>query len=329
MEIIFPYETMEQPLGVRFYHPRLDGVPIVPSPPIGEERILKLYEVPSKWQKLELDVEITTERQHVIDFERESGKFELVIVAHCRPTNSRQTFRPPRSEVDSTRWEGVLELDRDNFRDRVELRTILTSSRDDTPCRPVAFGDSWTVHLDEPASLRLRGTLPVKWVHFKASDAPALAQQFADSTHVVSLDGDLPAIWLNADFEGLEPLLKDRKDRRSSDKALHDMQRLSIARSVWMALVSDSMAAIPPIEGDEEPTFPETEWKAEVLRRLLPEIEPAQSERQLLRLAATEWRTHPGSATFLARAEAVVGEILKINESLRRFVQNYKQGDEA
>lgn len=324
-DVIFPYETMDPGLNVRFSRPRLDDREVTPPPPIGDEHIMKLYELKPNWQRLALDVDVTAERQQVLEFERAAGRFELVVVAHCRPTNTRQTFRPQRSDVDSTRWEGVLELDRDNFRDRVELRTILTSSRDDTPCRPVAFGDPWSVHIDEPASLRLRGTLEVSWVHFKTSDAP-LARQFADSTHVVSLDGNLPAIWLNADFEGLEPLLKDRKDRRGVDKALHDMQRLSVARSVWMALVANAMDAIPEVV-DDEPSWPDVEWQAEVLRRVLPEIDPNQPERELLRLAATEWRTHPGSATFLSRAEAVVGDLVKANESLRRFVQQYKGGE--
>jgi hypothetical protein len=48
----------------------------------------------------------------------------------------------------------------------------------------------------------------------------------------------------------------------------------------------------------------------------------------LLALAATEWRSHPGAAEFYARAEAVVGDLIGSNETLRRFVQSYR-GEET
>src|SRR5206468_2259939 len=94
------------------------------------------------------------------------------------------------------------------------------------------------------------------------------------------------------------------------------------ARSVWMTLVADAMSAIRDAEEAEDPEWPERGWHAEVLRRVLPEIDSRRSETELLRLAATEWRRHPGSATFLSRAEAAIGEIIQANKSLRKTIQN-------
>src|SRR6266480_5160264 len=88
-----------------------------------------------------------------------------------------------------------------------------------------------------------------------------------------------------------------------------------------MTLVTDSMSAIRNGEDDEEPEWPERGWHAEVLQRVLPEIDPTRSETELLHLAATEWRSHPGSATFLSRAEAAIGEIIQANKSLRKTMQ--------
>lgn len=76
-----------------------------------------------------------------------------------------------------------------------------------------------------------------------------------------------------------------------------------------------------------EPEWPEKPWQVEVLKMVLPEIAVGKSERELLRLAATEWQKYPGAGEFLSGAEAVVGDIVKANESLRRFVQTYR-GDE-
>ena len=248
-----------------------------------------------------------------------------MVVANCLPTNARQPVRLSRSEVEIGRWSGILELDRDNVCDRVALVTTLTATVRGVPHRPVAAATGWTVYADEPESLRLKGTLQVKWKNFKeTADLPA--KDFPKSTHVVAFTGRVPELWLNSGFDGLEPLLKDHKDRRGADKALHDFQRTGIARSVWLALIADALAAVrtdTDEEGTGEPDWPETPWRAEILKLVLPEVAPGKSERELLTLAAGEWRESPGAGVFFARAEAVVGDIVKANESLRRFVQNY------
>jgi hypothetical protein len=211
----------------------------------------------------------------------------------------------------------------------VALVTTLTAVVGGVPHRPVALASGWTVYADEPESLRLKGTLQVKWKNFKETD-DLPAKDFPNSTHVVAFTGGVPELWLNSGFEGLEPLLKDRKDRRGQDKGLHDFQRTGIARGVWMALVADALAAVREDTADDdaaEPDWPEVPWQAEILKQVLPEVAPGKSERELLRLAVGEWRQHPGAAEFFGRAEAVVGDLVKANELLRRFVQNYRGGE--
>jgi hypothetical protein len=157
------------------------------------------------------------------------------------------------------------------------------------------------------------------------AEAPAIVRDFPDSTHVVSFDGGMPEVLLNSTFPGLEPILKDQPTRRGTDKALHDMQRASIARAVWMALVADSLAAVRPGDEDEPPDWPDEDWQKEVLDRILVGIDSSKSREELLTMAAEEWRSHPGATVYYSRAEAVIGDIVKANETLRRFAQNYGQ----
>ena len=49
--------------------------------------------------------------------------------------------------------------------------------------------------------------------------------------------------------------------------------------------------------------------------------------RELLELAATEWRSHPGAGEFHARAEAAVGDLIRADESLRRLIQASEEGE--
>ena len=256
-------------------------------------------------------------------YENEHGETALIVVANCRPTNTRQALTLEAAQ--HGQWEGTLELERDNYRDRVELRALLAPRGGPLARKPVGFPSSWNVYFDEPPSFRFRGTLAVRWVNFKSPEEKSLAKDFPDSTHVVSFDGGMPELLLNSDFPGLEPILKDQPSRRGADKAMHDMQRTSIARAVWMALVSDSLAAIKLGDEDEPADWPDEDWQREVLETILRAIDSGKSEAEWLRMAADEWRSHPGAAVFYSRAEAIIGDIVKANETLRRFAQNYGQ----
>lgn len=328
---LFPYDTLsggDLPI-LTIASLRLDGA--IRTHLIDKEAwVVNLYEETKPWSRAELDLELTNDPAVVREFENKHGKVSAVVVANCFPTNARQPLQLVRSDVDPGRWSGVLELDRDNLRGRVALVTTLTATVNGVSHRPVALAFGWTVHADEPESLRLKGTLKVTWKNFKETD-DLPAKDFPTSTHVVAFTRGVPELWLNSGFEGLEPLLKDRKDRRGADKGLHDFQRTGIARGVWMALISDALAAIQADEaGDEaaEPDWPEVPWQAEILKRVLPEVAPGKSDRELLRLGVEQWRQHPGAAEFFARAEAVVGDLVKANELVRRFVQNYR-GEET
>jgi hypothetical protein len=165
----------------------------------------------------------------------------------------------------------------------------------------------------------------VRWVDFKSPNAPQLARDFPDSTHVVSFAGGMPEVLLNSSFPGLEPILCDQTNRRGSDKALHDLQRTSIARSVWMALVSDSLAGVKLGDEEDPPDWPEDDWQREVLMLILREVAPGKTDTELLEMAANDWRNHPGAALFFSRAEAVIGDVVQANKMLRRFAQTYEQ----
>jgi hypothetical protein len=329
---LFPYDTLSggEPPSLTISGVRLDAATC--SHLVNKETSgVPLYGPELKpWTRLELDLELTGDPAVVREYENAHGRISAITVANCLPTNLRQPLDLTRSDVDPGRWSGTLELDRDNLRGRVALVTTLTGTVNGVRHRPVAFASGWTIYVDEPESLRLKGTLDVKWKNFRETDDQP-AKDFPNSTHVVAFTGGVPELWLNSGFEGLEALLKDRKDRRGADKGLHDFQRTGIARSVWMALVADAVAAVRAESAEDdiaEPDWPEAPWQTEILKQVLPAIAPGKSERELLRLAAAEWRNHPGAAEFFSRAEVVVGDFVKANELLRRFVQSYR-GEET
>lgn len=320
--MIFPYSTFDGDVELAITDVRVDGLLLPADDVQANDRLIALHgQEKPRWRRLAFRVDVQANPGKLRQFEEEHGPVVLTVIASCRPTNTRQPVQLSRSTLDPSIWSGKAELHRSQFRDKVQLEAMLTAKVDGVANRPVATSDDWTLYFDPSESFRVAGSLRVVWYDFKSESAPPIARQFPESAYVVDLDRPLPEILLNKSFEGLEPILRDAKDRTPTELALHDITRMSIARSVWLALVHDAMSAIPCDEDDEEPTWPEREWHAEVLRRILVEIDPGKSESELLRLAATEWRRHPGSAAFAARAEAVIGDVVGANKALRKSTQ--------
>lgn len=280
----------------------------------------------SRWTRAELFLELKCDREALEAFVGEHGPVEATVTANCGPTNHRHAVRLTRDGSNPALWTGHIELDRDNASERTYLDAALTATVHGRAQRPVAMSPRWTVYADEPHSLLFQGTLRVSWIDFRGPEAPTLARDFPRSTHVIDFDGSTPRLLLNSGFEGLVPLLGDRKDRQGVDRALHDFQRTSIARATWLALLTEALAEVQgnPDDPTEDLAWPPTEWKAEVLRYVLPLVEPRLNDRDLLVLAAGALRGE-GAGQFLARAEAVVGDLINANESVRRYVQTYAQ----
>jgi hypothetical protein len=322
-DILYPYRTLKAEMTCDLGTPVLDEMSSgsLRQP---ESRTVNLFHAKHAWRRVRLPITVTVDTGLLKAYEDEYGETTLMVVANCRPTNTRQALT--LKAMQHGEWEGTLELDRGNFRDRVELRAVLTPRGGPLARKRVGFAPAWNVYFDEPPSFRFKGTLAVRWVNFKLPDTmPLLVREFPDSTHVIAFSGGMPELLLNSGFPGLEAILKDQPNRRGTDKALHDMQRTSIARAVWMALVGDSLAAVKPGDEDEQADWPDDDWQREVLERVLRAIDPGKSDNQLLRMAAEDWRSHPGSAVFYSRAEAIIGDIVKANETLRRFAQTYGQ----
>lgn len=321
--ILYPYPTLDETDPIL----TVTGLSIDGKPKSewirNDESTVALFEHLGRWQKVELDLEVACLPEVVTAFEQEHGPVATVAVAMCLPTNGREQLRLSRSPTDAGRWSGKLEIDRDNYRGRVSLKATFTAKLQDVPCRPIAATNEWVVHVDEPESLQLRGNLPVKWVNFNLPIAPAIARDFPKSTHVVDFHQKLPTLYLNSSLEGLEDLLKDRKDRKGADRALHDISRTGIARSVWLALLHDAIADIrePDDETGEPADWPATPWRVEVLKQILAGVAPDKSDSEQLAMLAVDWREPNAAGNFFARAEAVIGDMLKANEVVRRFNQ--------
>ena len=188
--------------------------------------------------------------------------------------------------------------------------------------RPVALSNTWTLYLDPTDSFKVAGRFGSRGAISKTILHHRSRNSFQMQRLVVDLDNRCRRCCSTL-FEGLEPILSDTKNRTRMEQALHDSTRMAIARSVWMTLVADAMSAVfgtlkmVKIQSGQSGGGMQKYLGVYCQRSMRDD-----PETELLRLAATEWRRHPGSSTFLSRAEAAVGEIIQANKFLRKTIQN-------
>ena len=319
MNPIYPYPTLRTSLDLTVTSLEIDGQKADDEILRSHHQMIDLHQhYLDGWKAAKFSMEVVAQPEVVERFEKDHDELIVSLSLNCRPTNARRSLVLTKSATEPGKWHGEIETQREFFGGRVDLSASAATTVEGVPFRLVGKSDPWWLFFDEPTTVKIGGALKVVWSDFKGEGAPMVARQFPDATHVVDLDGPLPIVYLNQSFEGLHALLKDKKDRSTVELALHDAHRYSIARSVWMTLLMDSLAAVRTEEDETEAEWPNKEWQREVLRRLLPKIVPHKTDQELLNMAAEDWQSGTGLATFLPRAEAAIGEFIDCNSALRK-----------
>ena len=106
-----------------------------------------------------------------------------------------------------------------------------TRSRSNRPsCCSACSMRAAVVDFDVPAVLPLEGSLPVKWLDFTSEHSPAHLQANQHEPFYADLTIHQPTVYLNSSIPGYQNLLSDRKGRGPLDAALHNAERVGIAR---------------------------------------------------------------------------------------------------
>ena len=319
MNPIFPYPVLPASPKAFISKAVVDGVTLDEKMVLSQQNLVTMHEhFDTNWRRLTTDLDVAIQPEVVQQYEGAHGELRVFASLNCRLTNQRSSVELSRSLTERGKWSGAVTFDRASFAGRVDLSVIVSAKANGLAGRVVGSSDPWWIFVDTPNSLQVGGVLRVAWVSFRDEGAPTLAKQFPESTHVVDLEGAVPVVYLNQDFDGLYALLQDRKDRAAVELALHDAYRYSIARSVWMALILDSVMSVEPGETDTDASWPNKEWQSEVLKKVLPKVVPDKTDQELLNLAANDWKSGTSAAIFLGRAEAVVGELVESNAALRK-----------
>lgn len=247
---------------------------------------------------------------------------QVVAVAECSRTDTRQGFKLKRSKSEPALWSGSLDLFRGNFRGEAIIRTTLTGTAKNVPHRFLASSEPWTVVLDDATSRLIGGTVRVKWMDF--GDREDL-KPYWDEPFYLDLEENQPTVYLNKRIEGLHEVLPTHGQPTGPLRSLYETLRTGIARSVWKALLQAALAGIDaaPDEADGgEPTWPQIQWQQDVLRAVLSKVYPEASEGEILRRAVAA-RTADNEARQLSSRALLVIEkdIVRDGTAIRRALK--------
>lgn len=232
-----------------------------------------------EWNTVRFEIEIVAPQKEIEKLGKARDDLFVVVSAQCVATNLRQAVIALPSPLDESMWSCSLELDRRNMRGPVSLQAHLAGTVSGQAHRYLASADEWMLYFEQAASPTPKGALPIQWVDFGAKDAPVFLKKYVNEPMYADLEGTpLPKIYLNKGFEGLAALFIEKPRPTGARLALHEAERISMAKGVWLALFQVALAAIEEPEEGEEPDWPDG-WRGEVLKKMLarvhPELEPA------------------------------------------------------
>lgn len=248
-----------------------------------------------------------------------AGPIRATLVAHCRATHLRLGFPLCPVAGQYGKWDGTVELDRRHITGSVLIRTVLTDEASGREHRQLALSDAWTL-LD---GLWEGGPTPgefapeVRWLNFRAADAPPHVQKESEQPYYLDLYGPTPLLYMNAGFPGLPEVFPTEGKPAGLLLPLHEALSIGISRSVWQALFYAALGQANMCSGDDgEPEVP-SGWQAQVLAHLLPRIYPGLSSSGALRQVRLD-AIGEGACALQSRLLAAINSLVGDGKSLRR-----------
>ena len=278
-----------------------------------------------EWNTVRFEIEIVAPQKEIEKLGKERADLSVVVSAQCVATNLRQAVIASPSPLDESMWSCSLELDRRNMRGPVSLQAHLAGTVSGQAHRYLASADEWMLYFEQAASPTPRGALPIQWVDFGADDAPVFLKKFVNEPMYADLEGTpLPKIYLNKGFEGLAALFVEKPRPMGARLALHEAERIGMAKGIWLALFQIALAAVEEPEEGEEPDWPDG-WQGEVLKKMLARVHPELDPAGRLDKAIQERRSD-GARQFESLVLAAVSQdLIKERKGLRTSLMALEQ----
>ena len=327
MKALFPYPTLFGDVTVTIGDITVDDETVAGRVDVDQRTVSFHGLARAEWETARIPVVVSAPPTEVAD----AKDVICIAVVNCGPTNTRISVLLTEDSTSPGRWNGNLELDRDYWYSRAELRCAVVASVEGTANRRIGEAAVWTLQFDDLPNRPVNGAIKITWVDFNDPGDKPWLKRYADNYVYLSIDSDEPQLFLNRGFDGLEQLLADRR-RRHLDRALHDQTRASIAQATWTSLFNAAIGSVEVDEETGEPNWPTGEWQRAVLEALLARMYLDKSAIEALRDAWSARSTPEGSGTLQALLGPAAATQVKaprlLREGIRFILNGLEQEDE-
>ncbi|MET8014551.1 hypothetical protein ABZU86_20680 [Streptomyces sp. NPDC005271] len=275
------------------------------------------------WQSARLALTATVPAREI---EKKGHWSDVAVVAVLTEgaTNARTVGRLVPGPEGGKDWTGEIELDRDDHLDRASLAVHVVATVGGIEGRIIASTDQdqeWMIDVTAEEPLRDR-ELDVSTVSFTRGGERL--RSFQGAPWVLDTAGRMPTVRLNSDFEGLVALVENQGSKVKS--ILREMLLAQMSSDVWTAVFHTAIGDLE-IEDDGTPLFP-PDWRGAVLREMLPDVVPGQSEENALREVHSR-RIGEGSWTDLqARIQYAAARRAEVAQRLAGAVRDIERLDQ-
>lgn len=278
-----------------------------------------------EWNTAHFEIEVIAPLKEIEKLPVDRSALRVVVSAQCIATNLRQAHTASPSAFDESIWNCAFDLDRRNMRGPVSLQAHLAGTVNGAEHRYLAAADEWTLYFEQAASPSPKGALPIQWINFSAEDAPIFLKKYTKEPMYADLEGmPVPKIYLNKGFDGLAALFVEKPRPAGARLALHEAERISMAKGVWLALFQVALAAVNEPAENEEPDWPDG-WQGEVLKKMLARVHPDLDASARLSKAVEERRSdgarHFESLVLAAVSQDMIKEGKGLETSLMALEQ--------
>lgn len=337
--LIFPYRTFSGKLKMTLNTVSVKSlregvgeyVPLTGDEWNAAQRSLLLWKRDNiEWNTARLEIGVVAPQKEIEKLGKGRDDLSVVVSAQCAATNLRQAMIASPSPLDESMWNCSLELDRRNMRGPVSLQAHLTGTVSGQAHRYLASADEWMLYFEQTASSTPKGALPIQWADFGADAAPVFLKKYANEPMYADLEGTpLPKIYLNKGFEGLAALFIEKPRPTGARLSLHEAERISLAKGIWLALFQVALASVTEPEEGEEPNWPDG-WQGEVLKKMLarvhPELEPTGRLDKAIQERRSDGARHFESLVLAAVSQDMIKEGKGLHTSLMALEQAAREG---
>lgn len=314
-DLIFPYATYPGRVEARL---RARGI----APSDAQMLVLDLYRIVDLsanarrgWTSVSLRLDIGLSDTGPGPLAAIGSDPRVFIEVECDKTHGRWAV-PAEPTGEPYSWTAKVDIEREAVAGRIVLRPLVSSPSSAGNYLLAPDYSEWAIYVDEPSAPVIEGSIQVIWRTFAEDTEYPFLAEYRDQPFFTDYGPELPILFLNRGFAGLPELLEDRRGRKPIERALHDLEEVSIARTVWDGLLDVSLASLVVDEETSEVTMPEAEWQQQVIRVLLPGLYPDMAEGDALQQLYEDHQDAAGVKTIESRSQIAVARQLSAHSKL-------------